>query len=128
MTVGMKRYAPFSLLLACLLCAGCIWHKSASSPSSKVTKTGSATTTAPRPIVTPDTSLTAKVVLYNDVGRFVILGFPVGQMPKEGQHLFLYRNGLKVAEVAANGSRTDTFVVADIINGNAQVGDDVRDQ
>jgi len=125
----MKTFAPFALLFAGLLFAGCSWHKSASHSAAKPSKgSGGVGTAASQPIVTPDTSLTAKVVQYDDVGRFVVLGFPVGQMPKAGQHLFLYRNGLKVAEVTANAMSTDNFVVADLVSGNAQAGDEVRGQ
>jgi hypothetical protein len=79
-------------------------------------------------IVTPDNSLAGKVVLFNSVGRFVVLGFPVGQMAKMDQMLFLYRAGLKVAEVKITGPQRDNDTVADLISGDAQVGDEVRDQ
>ena len=125
----MKTFAPFALLFAGLLFTGCSWHKSGSQSASKPSKgNGGASTTISQPTVTPDTSLTAKVVLYNDIGRFVVMGFPVGQMPKAGQSLFLYRNGLKVSEVKVNSMSSDNFVVADLVSGNAQVGDEVRDQ
>jgi len=79
-------------------------------------------------IVAPDSSLVAKVVHYNSDGRFVVLSFPVGQMPKMDQTLFLYRSGLKVAEIKINGWQQDNLVVADVISGEAQNGDEVRDQ
>lgn len=79
-------------------------------------------------VVTPDNSLSGKVVTYNSVGRFVVLRFPVGQLPKNGQALFVYRGGLKVGELKISGEQRDNFVVADIVNGEAQPGDDVRDQ
>lgn len=80
------------------------------------------------PIVTPDNSLTAKVVSYNSVGRFVVLSFPVGQMPEIGQSFFLYRGGLKVGEVKITGPQRDNDTVADLVTGDAQVGDEVRNQ
>ncbi len=79
-------------------------------------------------IVTPDTSLLAKVVAVNDVGRFVIVGFPNNQVPKLQQSLFLYRAGLKTAEVKVTGPQSENNVVADLISGDAKVGDTVRDQ
>jgi hypothetical protein len=82
----------------------------------------------PPAIVTPDNSLTANVVSYNPAGRFVVLGFPVGRMPRLEQGLFLYRNGLKVAEVKVTGPQRDNNIVADLVNGEAQVGDEVRDR
>ena len=125
----MKRYAPLTLLFAGMFFAGCAWHKSASqSAPGPSTRGGGASTAATQPIVTPDTSLTAKVISYNDIGRYVVLGFPVGQMPKPGMTLFLYRNGLKVAEVSVESMRTDSFVVADLVSGTAQVGDEARDR
>ena len=49
-------------------------------------------------------------------------------MPNMDQHLFLYRAGLKVAEVNVTGPQSDDNTVADLISGDAQVGDEVRDQ
>jgi hypothetical protein len=79
-------------------------------------------------IVTPDTSLAGKVVSYNSAGRFVLVNFPVGQMPKVDQTMFLYRNGLKIGEIKITGPQRETITVADVITGDAQVEDDVRDQ
>ena len=79
-------------------------------------------------IVTPDTSLTAKVVRYNSVGRFVVLSFPVGRMPQSGQTFFIYRAGLKVGQIKITGPQQDSDTVADLIDGDAQEGDDVREQ
>ena len=79
-------------------------------------------------IVTPDTSLLAKVVAANEVGRFVIVGFPNNQLPQMQQTLFLYRAGLKVAEVKIIGPQDGNNIVADIVSGDAKVGDTVRSQ
>jgi len=79
-------------------------------------------------IVTPDNSLKATVVSYNAIGRFVVLGFPIGTMPAIDQTLFLYRDGLKVAEVKITGPQQDNDIVADLVSGDVQVGDEVRDQ
>jgi hypothetical protein len=45
-----------------------------------------------------------------------------------GQACFIYRSGLKVAEVKITGPRQDNNIVADLFSGDAQVGDNVRDQ
>lgn len=78
--------------------------------------------------MTPDTSLSAKVVRYNLVGRFVVLSFPVGQLPQSGQTLSVYRAGMKVGEVKITGPQRDNDVVADLTTGDAEAGDDVRNQ
>lgn len=89
---------------------------------------GTAKTGVPLPpaIVTPDSSLAATVVAVNPVGRFVVLSFTGGQLPKVDQTLFIYHAGLKVAEVKITGPREDINIVADLVSGDAQVGDTVR--
>jgi hypothetical protein len=115
----MKWFASLMLVSAELLLSGCVHHKPAHSAS----------VAAPAPtIVTPDNSLAGKVVSYNDAGRFVVLNFPAGRMPKMNQTLFLYRAGLKVAEVNVTGPQSDDNTVADLVSGDAQTGDEARDQ
>lgn len=98
-------------------------------PSSPKSATPATTSSAvPKPIVTPDFSLAAKVVSVNTVGRFVVLSFPAGGMPKIEQTLFLYRGGLKVAEIRVTGPQQDSNIVADLVSGEAQVGDTVSDK
>ena len=68
------------------------------------------------------------MVSYNASGRFVVLSFPPGQMPKLEQSLFLYRDGMKVGEVKITGPQRENNIVADLVTGEAQVGYEVRDQ
>jgi hypothetical protein len=49
-------------------------------------------------------------------------------MPKLQQTLFLYRAGLKTAEVKVTGPQSESNIVADLVSGEAQAGDTVRDQ
>lgn len=117
----MKTLLPLMLLLlAGMLAAGCVFHrtKQAPAPAARTSQT----------VVKPDDSLMARVATYNAAGRFVVLSFPISQMPKLEQTLFLYRNGLKVAEVKVSGPQRDNNIVADLVSGDAQVGDEVRDQ
>lgn len=79
-------------------------------------------------IVTPENTLTGNVMLYNSAGRFVVLDFPVGKMPGREQVLSVYRQGLKVGEVRVTGPERDLNTVADVISGEAQKGDEVRDK
>jgi hypothetical protein len=79
-------------------------------------------------IVTPDTSIAGKVVAYNAAARFVVMSFPAGPMPGQDKSVFVYRDGMKVGEIKITGPQRDTDTVGDVINGDAQVGDDVRDQ
>ena len=44
------------------------------------------------------------------------------------QRLNLYRNGLKAGEIKVTGPQLDENVVADIVAGDAQLGDEARDR
>ena len=139
----MKKILPLLLLVLAVSLSGCAWvkrhtpwHHSASPvQTAPATNTSAPVSTKPAPaasqtsiIVTPDASLEAKVLSVNTVGQFVVLNFPDGRMPKLDQHMFLYRNGLKAAEVKIVGPQQDTSIVADLLSGDAQAGDTVRDQ
>jgi hypothetical protein len=123
----MRSCLFFCLFLAVLVISGCASHRAQQTPR-PVATVSTTTPTQSEPIVTPDTSLQAKVVRYNSVGRFVVLGFPPGQMPQIGQTLSVYRAGLKVGEVKITGPQRDNDIVADLTTGDAESGDDVREQ
>ena len=114
----MKTIFVLTVLLVTLALPGCSWLPKIG--SSKSGATGSKT------IVTPDMSLAAKVVTVNTAGRFVLLNFPADKMPKIPQTLFIYRAGLKVAEVTVTGPRSENNIVADLVSGEPRVGDTVR--
>lgn len=132
----MKMSQFFNLLLVAILANGCalFHHRQAKTapPAPATIPHIFPATNAPaamfKPIITPDNSLTAKVAAYNAAGRFVVLTFPVGPMPAMGQTMFLYRNGLKAGEIKISGPQQDNNVVADLLTGTAQVGDEVRQQ
>jgi hypothetical protein len=115
----MKKFVSLLPVLAGLLLAGCV-HEKPMHATAPIAPT--------QTIVTPDNSLAGKVVSYNEVGRFVVLNFPSGQLPQMDHHLFLYRAGLKVAELVVTGPQNEDNTVADLVSGDAQPGDEVRDQ
>ena len=120
----MKISTFLTLLLVVLLANGCsIFHH-----QPKTAKAAAPAGKTNPAIVTPDSSLTARVASYNSAGRFVVLSFPVGQMPNLEQSLFLYRAGMKVGEVKVTGPQSENNIVADLVTGEAQAGDEVRDQ
>jgi hypothetical protein len=79
-------------------------------------------------IVTLDPAATGKVAHVNTTDRFVILNYPLGHVPATGRQLNLYRHGLKVGEVKVTGPQQDDNTAADVISGEAQEGDEVRDR
>jgi hypothetical protein len=122
------------MLLFVLGLTGCFWKKHAAKPimplpragASAAAKSGSSTNQAL--IVTPENALVGKVALVNGSGRFVVLNFPLGKMATVEQHLNLYRRGLKVGEVKVTGPGKDDNIVADLVAGEAEVGDEARSQ
>ena len=76
----------------------------------------------------PETGQPGKVASFNNDGRFVVLNFPIGHTPAVGQRLFVYRQGLQVGEVKVSGPQREELIVADLVAGEAQAGDEVRDK
>ena len=79
-------------------------------------------------IVTAETGLQGKIIKMNSEGRFVILNFPIGHLPALEQRMNVYRRGLKVGEIKITGPQMDDDIVGDLLNGEAQAGDEVRDR
>jgi hypothetical protein len=79
-------------------------------------------------IVTPENAWVGKVVLVDATARCVVLNFPLGKVPGVEQRLSLYRRGLKVAEVKVTGPQREDNIVADLVAGEAGVGDEARSQ
>ncbi len=130
----MKIFSLFTLLVIALVAPGCSWFKhqlpsrpKAAAASQSSTTKATVTEAAPKAIVTPDLALAAKVVRVNDVARIAILNFPDGKMPRLQQTFYVYRSGIKVAEVKIVGPQDDeNNIVADVISGDPQVGLSVR--
>ncbi len=77
-------------------------------------------------VIIPVTTSTGVVASVNAPLRFVVLDYALSQLPKIDQRLFLYRRGQKVARVKVTGPVRGQTVAADIIEGNAEEGDEVR--
>jgi hypothetical protein len=121
------------VLIGALAASGCARRK-ASPPPAQFAPVGPLT---PAPandarfddklIVTPARPLVGKVARVNATSRYVVLSFPLGHLPAMGQVMSLYRRGLKVGEVKVNGPQQDENVVADLVTGEAEVGDEARE-
>jgi hypothetical protein len=89
-------------------------------------RTGSANTNTL--IVTPSGAIRGRIIVVNPSARYVILSYPLGHIPQPERRLAVYRNGLKVADIKVGTQRMDTNAVADIMTGECQAGDEVRDE
>jgi hypothetical protein len=78
-------------------------------------------------IVTADQVLEGEVASVNSNLRFAVVTFPPGRTPAIGQRMNITRQGLKVGEIKITGPERDDSTVGDIIAGEAERGDVVRE-
>ena len=126
----LMRLPVVLLCAACL--AGCAGRKPARlpqvGPSPGTVGTAPVSTSNRGPIITPGRATTGRVAAVNTAGRFVVLTFPLGTMPPLEKRLNVYRGGLKVGEVKVTGPQLDINIDADMVAGECQVGDEVREE
>src|SRR5208283_1987588 len=128
------RISLLVMLLSALALSGCAWMKASKAPAggpprAETPGTPTAATAASQArTATPENALVGKVALVNPTGRFVVLNFPVGKMAQVDQRLNLYRHGAKVGEVKVSGPQREANIVADLVAGEAEVGDEARSQ
>jgi hypothetical protein len=115
------------ILFFALTLSGCTKKRIADQPVLPPPRAGAPATNQTL-IVTPENALVGKVATVNASARFVVLNFPLGKMAAVEQRLNLYRRGLKVGEVKVTGPQRENNIVADLVAGEAEVGDDVRSQ
>lgn len=130
----MRNLLGPAVLCALTLCSGCVSEPAptgqyqdlpgAAAPAAAASQAAA----TQKLIVTPMDGLSGKVSSANSALRFAVLTFPVGHLPAINSHLTLYRHGLKVAEVNVTGPQRDDSIVADILVGDAETGDEVRDR
>ncbi|MBI5685396.1 MAG: hypothetical protein HZC54_09960 [Verrucomicrobia bacterium] len=70
--------------------------------------------------------VSAKVVMVNKEMKFVVLEFSNSAVPTAGSQLSLYRGKERVATVKATEPMKPPLVTADILDGDARKGDEVR--
>jgi hypothetical protein len=129
----MRIVVSLATLLMVMSCAGCLFgRKHAKQPPSAVANVSKPTTNAPVTAdtftVTPEEGLHGRIASVNAGLRFVVLTFPIGQMPPMDEHLNVYRNGFKVAELKITGPQREDNTVADIVSGEPITGDEVREK
>jgi hypothetical protein len=66
------------------------------------------------------------VVAVNSSLRFVVLDYSLKTLPPLEQRLGIYRQGQKVGEVKISGPEMQGNIVADIVAGEVQTGDEAR--
>jgi hypothetical protein len=126
-TPQMKTAIRFATALLVLSATGCIFGKHKQPPPPPVVDFSPATPATTNTFrVTPDTSAAGRVSSVNKDLRFVVLTFPIGQNPSLGTRMNVFRRGEIVGEIKITGPQRDDNSVADIVLGDAQKGDEVR--
>jgi hypothetical protein len=107
------------LVCAALLLAGCLHPKTPANtppPSDKKKPQGT--------YITPALGPVGRVELVNAEGRFVVLSFLPGHVPPPGQSWRIQHLGLTIGRVKITGPQRAIDTVADIVQGQAHVGDE----
>jgi hypothetical protein len=114
---------PAILVCCCALLGGCFtpsWKKKAVRPL---------VVSFPKENVSDGTKrepkLAGRVAMVNTSGKFVLLECDVWTAPAEGTALKCLRYGAETAILAASKERRGSYVVADIVKGSPQRGDEV---
>jgi hypothetical protein len=135
---GFMRIVVITCALLLVLGAGCIHRKPKMPPGNYAALPGLPAETAPaipapqsppnkqQMIVTPETGLVGRVKRVNPAARFVVLSFPIGKLPTADEQFSVYRRGLKVGEIKITTQQLNEYIVADIVQGEAEEGDEVR--
>ena len=110
-----------------LVAGGCAGKKTALPPAGNThfTPVG-----IQEPAPVPENTVAGKVIRVEAPNGFVVVSFRVGHLPAPERRLSLYRRGAKAGEIKVNASESgnDQFMTADILSGDAEVGDEVREQ
>jgi hypothetical protein len=115
------------MLLVALALSGCARKKIADSVFLPPPRAGVSGTNETLDFTTGN-ALVGKVAVVNNTARFVVLNFPLGKMAAVDQRLNVYRRGLKVGELKVTGPQRQDNIVADLVAGEAEVGDEARSQ
>jgi hypothetical protein len=130
LTLAMRSLLHLIICLGLIIGGGCGGKKSSQTPA--LTGSADISTNAfsvdSKFTVLPEEGMKGKVVWLNASLRFVVLTFPLGQVPTLDQRLSVYRNGSRVGELKVTGPQRDENTVADIVSGEAQKDDDVREK
>jgi hypothetical protein len=117
-----KFMAVVLFALASLSMVGCVSEKQTSESAFNVKPAGGQTNL----VIAPTSSPVGRIKSASRQLKFVVIDFPVAQMPADGTLLSVFRAGTKVGEVKISGPAKGTFTVADIVSGSIETDDEVR--
>lgn len=104
-----------------LILVGCSTPKN-TPPPSPVAKPAE----PPTPRMVPVTSLFGRIVQVNAALRYAVIDFGVGNIPRPGDRLDVFRAGQKVGEMRVSNQARGGIIAADIMTGDVQELDEAR--
>ena len=115
------------LFLCAALATGCK-TKAGKAKSEAKAKEKQAATERAKETVTPVAGMIGKIASVNAGAKFAVIKFPTGQLPAKDQRFIVYRANQKVGEIKiSDPPPVDNLAVGDIVAGEAQIGDEVRE-
>lgn len=112
------------LLLITLLLPACATRRAAE--SKEASPAPGASTAAPA--VTPAAGHAGRIASVKANLRFVVVDFSLSTVPADGTTLGVFRAGQKVGEIRVTGPTIGSNTAADLVAGEAQAGDEVRER
>lgn len=79
-------------------------------------------------MINPVTPVQGRVTFVNERLKFVIVDFTFHQLPRLEQRLGVYRRDVRVGEVKISGPADGPAIIADVMSGEAGIGDLVREE
>jgi hypothetical protein len=77
-------------------------------------------------MIAPAVSPSGRVAMVNNKARYIVIVFPVGQVPPVNTRLSVFHGEARTGEVRITGPTTDNLTVADLLSGGALEDDLVR--
>jgi|ERR1700722_5805754 hypothetical protein len=115
----MAMRIQIGLMCAALLLSGCVHSNPPASVPAPAVKQR-----PPETYITPALGPVGRVEMVNIESRFVVLSFLPGNVPPAGQGWRINHRGLKIGRVKITGPQLELSTVADIVEGEANVGDE----
>jgi hypothetical protein len=132
LTPMMRTTILCAALLLVWSLTGCFWRHNGTQPHFAPIAVSDSNTNTPDTnnvfTITPAQGANGRVASVNTGLNFVVLTFPIGQVPPIDAQLYVYRNGARAAEVKVTGPQKEDNTVADIVSGTVLAGDEVREK
>lgn len=103
-------------------------NPAAANPAAEVTPMPHTPANVESVSIQPARVLNGRVAIVNAKAGVCAINFPIGQLPALDSTLTVYRHGVRVGEIKITGPQRDDNIVAEILSGEIQPGDEARNR